>query len=296
MKKELIISVIIPTYRDWVRLEKCIQALMNQTLSDAHYEIIAINNDAKELVPASIRNSFPQVQFLDETRPGSYAARNHGLASARGSIIAFIDSDCEPDDKWLESALNQFRDHPEFDRIAGRVQITVPDNPTHAELWDKLFAFPQKKYVAQGFSVTANLIVRKTVLDEVGLFDPTLLSGGDYEWNKRATAQGYHLEYRSDVVVLHPARQRAELLNKVRRVAAKYFKLHEKRSFFRKAITGFYIFCTPPIQEIKTIYQTDQMALTSSQKLGVSIISIMRRLVEGYEHFRLLFGGERIRT
>jgi GT2 family glycosyltransferase len=59
------------------------------------------------------------------------------------------------------------------------------------------------------FAATANLFVRRTVIDDVGAFDASLRSGGDYEFGRRATGAGYRLVYAPEACVVH--RPRASL-------------------------------------------------------------------------------------
>lgn len=54
--------------------------------------------------------------------------------------------------------------------------------------------------------MTANLFTRCEVLCEIGAFNASLKSGGDYEWGKRVHAAGYAHVYADDVRVDHPAR------------------------------------------------------------------------------------------
>lgn len=69
-----------------------------------------------------------------------------------------------------------------------------------------------------GFAATANLVVAREVVDEVGPFRRHLQSGGDAEWGERATAAGHRVVFRDDVVVRHPARATVgELVRKARR-------------------------------------------------------------------------------
>ena len=71
-----------------------------------------------------------------------------------------------------------------------------------------------------GFGVTADLPVRREVLEQVGPFDERLRSGGDADWGERAAALGFRAVYVPAVRVRHPARARLrELVEKSRRTA-----------------------------------------------------------------------------
>src|SRR5690606_34751843 len=144
-------------------------------------------------------------KIINESKPGSYAARNLAVRDARGEIFAFTDSDCIPDSKWLENGYNEFADKTR-DRVGGAVLIFCEDdsNKTQAELYDLIFAFQQKKAINKvGYSVTANLLVRRSSIMEVGAFNDALYSGGDHEWNIRANKKVMSLIYDPDVNLNH---------------------------------------------------------------------------------------------
>jgi len=209
-------SIIIPTYNDNQQLERCLRALEQQDFARNDYEVIVVNNNPENPTP----KVSDKIIVIDESKPGSYAARNKGLEIAKGDYIFFTDSDCIPGSDWISSALSFFS-RQNVDRIAGHVSLFYSSSsPSIYEKLDYVTAFNQKNNAQNGVSVTANLIVRKEVFEKVGNFNAKLLSGGDIEWNKRATKAGYSIVYNPNTSVSHPARgSLQELKSKMRRVA-----------------------------------------------------------------------------
>lgn len=213
------VSVIIPVLDDAARLELCLVALGHQSLREP-IEILVVDNGSCD-DPESVTRAHPEVRLLHEPRRSSYAARNLGARSARGAILAFTDSDCAPAKDWLELGIRRLEESAVPAFVGGRVS-TFParaDRPTGAELYEIVHAFPQRSYMHNlSFSVTANMLVYRTVFAQVGEFDSTLQSSGDREWGERAQAAGVRPIYAEDVRVAHPARRTlAEMLRKNRR-------------------------------------------------------------------------------
>lgn len=213
------VSVIIPVFNDPGRLKRCVKALEGSAV-DA--EIIVVDNGSDG--DLRIRpGDFDGVRVGRQGLPGSYAARNHGIAMSSAPILAFTDADCIPAPGWLESGVEAISS-PGVDMAGGAVHVfpADPNHPRAAELYDMTHGFPQQGYVEEmGFAATANLFVSRQVFDGVGLFREDLLSGGDREFGQRAAAAGYHITYAGDAVVEHPARSSfAEHGAKVRRVVA----------------------------------------------------------------------------
>jgi GT2 family glycosyltransferase len=80
------------------------------------------------------------------------------------------------------------------------------------ELYDRIFDLRQRRYVARGYAATANLVVPRAVFERVGPFDAALMSGGDKEWNGRATRAGVPIRYSDAVRIRHAARASFEAL------------------------------------------------------------------------------------
>ena len=199
-------SVIIPTYSDWSRLELCLRALKSQSIPSSEFEIIVGNNDPDCDVPSDLEVP-GNCSFVTQPRPGSYAARNLAVSASTAPVLFFTDSDCIPHERWIEEGLAILGGDEGTDRIGGAVQM-FPKGAhwTAAESYDRIFSLTQERYVSKGYSVTANLIVSRELFEQVGPFNEDLLSGGDKEWNLRATAQGHRICYAPSAVVFHPAR------------------------------------------------------------------------------------------
>ena len=226
-----LVSVIVPCFEDR-RLAACLAALDVQELPDGtDLEVLVVDNGSR-VSPREVVAAHANSRLLVELRPGSYAARNTGIAGASGSIIAFTDSDCRPHPRWLFAALRRLDSDSDVDAVAGLVANVVDgEGPyTPAQWWDLLEAFPQERYVRQGFGVTANLVVRRSAGDSVGWFDADAVSGGDAIFGKALTAQGFHLVYEATAIVDHPARSTwDELIGKARRTAKGWARLEHQR-------------------------------------------------------------------
>jgi Glycosyl transferase family 2 len=108
------ISVVIPSLlerRDG--LASCLRSLAALDYPD--YEVIVVDNR-----PAGAPESaLPGARVVRETEPGISAARNQGLAAARGEIVAFTDDDVEVDRGWLRAIGQRLLDHPEEACVTG---------------------------------------------------------------------------------------------------------------------------------------------------------------------------------
>lgn len=255
--KNLYVSIIIPTFHDWSRLQLCLMALDGQSYGKENYEIVVINNDPSDKLPAGY--ALPEnCSLLEESKPGSYAARNAGLRRCKGGLIGFTDSDCIPDKDWIRNAVNFFNNNKNFSRLGGAIIIFFKDvRPTSIELYDSIFAFPQQGYVKSGNAVTANMFSYYTVFEKIGFFDEFLQSGGDYVWGKRAQNENFSIGYSPNVKVKHPARASLnELSRKARRVGKGQSKFQggKKKNIANVAWEALQIL-KPRIYEVQRIFK-----------------------------------------
>ena len=210
------VSVIVPVYNDQTGIARCLDALRSQTYPDDLFEVLVVDNGSTDDTRAAIREFDVELLVEDEIQ-GSYAARNRGIEDAAGSVLAFTDADCTPDSNWIEAGVETLQAE-DADLVGGRVVFDFSAQKTAAERFDASVNMRNDQSVRDGVAKTANVFVRRTVVDDIGLFPSHLPSGGDVHWTQAATDSGYRLVYGEQAIVHHPSRDLAELLRKQYRV------------------------------------------------------------------------------
>jgi glycosyltransferase involved in cell wall biosynthesis len=183
------VSVIIPVFN---RTELCLEALRSVAAQSvfSEIEIIVVDDGSTENMDVVKRLvSELNGQFVRQENRGVSAARNVGICRTRGEFIAFLDSD----DLWMpekiKTQLEYFRDNPEIE-----ICQTL-------ELWFRngKFVNPQlKHYPANGESFYRSLrlccispssvMLRRSLLESVGVFDEALPVCEDYDLWLRITS------------------------------------------------------------------------------------------------------------
>ncbi|MBO9998438.1 MAG: glycosyltransferase [Cyanobacteria bacterium SID2] len=206
----LSVSVVIPVYNDAERLQKCLRALEQQTYPRDRIEVIVVDNNSDDPQKTEqVVKAFENVRLVCEPTPGSYAARNRGIAQVRHEVVAFTDSDCIPAPNWIENGVRHLNETPNCGLVAGRVELFFrnPKKRSAVELYESITAFPQQEFLEQlKGGATANVFTTQAVLDRVGSFNPQLKSFGDMDLGKRIFEAGYAQVYAEDTWVAHPAR------------------------------------------------------------------------------------------
>lgn len=294
------VSVIIPVFNDAARLKLCLAALDKQTYPHGQYEVVVVDNGSNhnQNVPGVV-DAFHQANLVEELTPGSYAARNRGIAASKGAVIAFTDADCIPAPDWLEKGVHHLIANPACGMVAGRIEIFFDDHhsPTSFEIYQRVTAFPQEAHLKQFHGgATANVLTYRHVLQKVGNFDSRLKSFGDFEWGKRVFNAGYQQIYADDACVKHPARSSWPQLRKRTMRASggayDYFMGQQKTWLQRHKMFARLLFddLVPPINfTISTFRNSEVQGIW--RKFEVSLILLLVRYVSAWEKVRLRFGA-----
>ena len=217
------VSVIIPHYNDLEALAVCAASLRLQSWPAERMEVIIADNNSACGVEA-VRRAAAGYRVVQAPIQGAGPARNAGAAAARGEILAFLDSDCDPHTDWVE---NGVRSLETYDFAGGHVVTTArdPSRPTAVEAWELVFGFDFERYIrVEGYTGSGNMWVWRRVSDAVGGFRVGVAE--DMDWSFRATAAGFRLGYERGAVVSHLARSDWNgLLKRWRRVLAEHYRL-----------------------------------------------------------------------
>jgi cellulose synthase/poly-beta-1,6-N-acetylglucosamine synthase-like glycosyltransferase len=284
------ISIIIPTFNDWSRLRFCLDALSSQRYPSSLFEVIVVNNNPADDVPEGFAN-YHNVIILKEDKAGSYAARNKALEIAKGDVVGFTDSDTIPDSEWIRNAVAYFNANPGIFRIAGRIKLFyLSESPTSIELYDTLFAFRQKHYAEDlGFGVTANMFTYKRLFNEIGPFKSDLLSGGDFEWGRRANSKGYPIHYVESAFVMHPARNSySELKRKIKRISGGHLLMKSDANRLDKHVYQLLKGLKPSLIDLTLIYRSTE--ISRIEKIVVFGIRYHLNILSNLEKIKILLG------
>lgn len=92
------LSIIVPVYNVERYIKKCIASLLVE--GENNYEIVIVNDGTKDHSIEVVKENFndSRIRYIEQENGGLSAARNHGIAVARGEYIWCVDSD-----DWVES-------------------------------------------------------------------------------------------------------------------------------------------------------------------------------------------------
>jgi glycosyltransferase involved in cell wall biosynthesis len=201
------VSVVMATCRRPDLLQRCLDALLNQTLPGEAYEIIVVDDgrtdDTRALVAAMAAGTqgAPTLRYLrPEGTRGPAGARNRGWRASEAPLIAFTDDDTIPDRDWLRQGLIAMDSD---DRVAssGRTVVPVEGEPTdHAVVTRGLEAAE---------FITANAFVRRAALVSIGGFDERFTRPWreDSDLQFSLLREGGWIGHAPEAIVVHPVRE-----------------------------------------------------------------------------------------
>lgn len=201
-------SVIIPTRTRPKSLGACLEALSNLDYPRDRFEVIVVD-DGSEIPPDDVVATFTDrldVVLLTQPQAGPAAARNTGVARAKGDFLAFTDDDCTPAPDWLKGFAARFAQAKEV-AVGGRTINALPDDPyaTASQLIvDIVYGYYNADPDRARFVASNNLGVARDHFRAVGGFDSSFpLASEDRDLCDRWLYHGYRITYAPEVVVGH---------------------------------------------------------------------------------------------
>jgi len=180
------VSVVVPAFNEEARIERCLESIKAQTLKP--YEIILGDGSSTDKT-RQIAKKYVTKITIQKKRSAS-TQRQGAAAAAKGSIIAFIDSDTVADRNWLKKTVEKFESDPAVVGVYGSVQFF------DGSWFDKLMANIFNIYIgisgAVGFPAPAgmNMAARADAFKRIGGFNTSLNTAEDLDLFKRLKRTG----------------------------------------------------------------------------------------------------------
>lgn len=173
------VSVVVPTFNRRTFISRALTSVLAQ--SQPAKEVIVIDDGSTDGTAAFLQQQFPSVTCVRQPNSGVSAARNHGIRLASCPWIAFLDSD----DAWLPHKLERQQQalmdsrlglcHSNELWIRNGKQVKQPKTLTRPQ-GDAFLACVERCCIAP-----SSVVIRRSLLDEVGGFDEDLPAAEDYD-------------------------------------------------------------------------------------------------------------------
>jgi glycosyltransferase involved in cell wall biosynthesis len=192
-------TVVIPAFNAARTIGSSIRSVLGQTRQD--FEVIVVDDGSSDETLKSVRTfrDDRRIRLVRQSNRGPSAARNAGIAAARGSYLSMLDAD----DLWLPEYLEvmggaldanpaapfAYTDAWVLDDESGRVRRTSAmayQRPPKTALDGRSFFL---RLLLCNFVYTSTTL-RRSAIDEVGGYDETLFTGEDWDLWLRIVRRG----------------------------------------------------------------------------------------------------------
>jgi glycosyltransferase involved in cell wall biosynthesis len=197
-----LVTIVVPVYNGVKTIKMCLDALTGLDWPRDKLEIIVVDNRSTDKTCHLVKGYSDAVLLHQHEILTASGARNLGIEKAKGEIIAFTDADCKPTRQWLRELLKD-ADDQSIGCFIGEVKPLPPKNVIEKYFNDE---FWHNKPSEEGLpkAKTANCAYRKTVFDQIGLFDPKLNTAEDSDLLHRfAALSSLEWKFYGNAVVEH---------------------------------------------------------------------------------------------
>ena len=165
------VSVIIPVHNGERFLTDALRSVFSQSFRS--FEVLVVDDGSTD-GSLDLARQF-DIQVLTQENFGVAAARNRGLELAHGEFVAFLDQH----DRWTPDKLavqvRQLDRHPDWEGVSSRVRMWLDATGPVDE---------------QPACLLGAMLLRKSVFEQVGRFDPEDRWTSESQWFARALQGG----------------------------------------------------------------------------------------------------------
>lgn len=183
------ITILVATYNSELTIDACLKALFELNYPKDFLEVIVVDGCSTDAT-LEIAKKYP-VKVVSEPLSAP-AAYNHVMKILNNDVLGFVDSDAKVEKEWLNKLIPHLGS-PQVAGASGDIETWNTEN-----VWARSIGYDLKsryarlkKYVVR--VATMNLLLKKSIIEEVGGFDASLPSQYDTDLGFRITSRGYKI-------------------------------------------------------------------------------------------------------
>lgn len=208
------LSIIIPTYNKADYLDKLLDSLLLQSFDASLFEVVVVNDgsiDHTDQIIKKYKSQFPNFRYVKQDNYGIGAARNAGVAVAKGDLVCFFADDYIVDRNYCASMVPLFDDEnvmgvrADLGSVGSSAIEQVWLNEMRLSIWESLYGNnkiiknikfePNLKQFAIAVSWCGGSMMRKSLFDKYGLFRTDLITGEDSEFGERLAKNNIYMHF-----------------------------------------------------------------------------------------------------
>ena len=193
------VSIIVATLNNERTIDECLKAIFELNYPKDFLEVIVVDGCSKDATVKIAQNYPVKVVSVPLNAPAAY---NHAMKMVRNDVLGFIDSDAKVEKEWLNK-LVACLDDPQVAGVSGGIETWNTENAWARSIgYDLKNRYARlKKYVVR--VATMNLLLKKSIIEEVGGFDENLPSQYDTDLGFRITSRGYRILFEPSAKCYH---------------------------------------------------------------------------------------------
>ena len=193
------VSIIVATLNSERTIDECLKAIFELNYPKDFLEIIVVDGLSRDAT-VKIAQKYPvKVISAPLNAPAAY---NYAMKIVSNDVLGFIDADAKVEKDWL-SKLVTYLDDPQVVGVSGGIETWNTENA-----WARSIGYDlENRYARLKKSVvrvaTMNLLLKKSIIEEVGGFDENLPSQYDTDLGFRITSRGYKILFEPSAKCYH---------------------------------------------------------------------------------------------
>lgn len=201
------ISVVIPCFNEEKYVHKLLDCFSRQNLKPE--EIIVADSDSEDGTLETVRKYSRKlpVKVIESAIRSPGGARNAGAAKAAGEYLIFIDADIIIPDNFIKN-VNDYLEKDPVDFISPKYRSDGGHFADTLLFWVVNNAlYLRMKILKRIFGIGGVMIIRRSLHEQVGGFDPNRQAHNDMDYLKKLKRQRPSFAYLDSLVVTHSSRR-----------------------------------------------------------------------------------------
>jgi len=209
----MLVDIIIPAYNPGKYLKSAIKSCIHQRYKN--YTITVVDDNSTEDVKGMLKR-YPSINYIrNEENIGPGASRNVGIKATSGDLISLLDADDIMHSNKLKLSVDTFNKRPNIGMTCGNYQILVNRVRLKRPFYRNPIKIDHAALMRRNFVASGSTTIKRSVLDDVGLFDEKYWIAEDYDMWIRIAEQ-YPIEYIHEILYYYSVIPRGDSLTQRR--------------------------------------------------------------------------------